>query len=367
MGVSGSCCRVSDVQAGRGEPVIEVTAAAHPNLAFVKYWGRRDDLLNLPLNGSISVNLSGATTTTSVDFDDGLAADEVLLNGEPADSTTVGRVTAHLDRVRTMAQVVSRARVVSRNDFPADVGFASSASAFAALSLAATRAAGITLCERDLSVLARKGSGSACRSIPDGFVEWLPGRDDVSSYARSLAPCGHWDLRIVTVAPETAPKLVSSLDGHRAAHTSPFYAARLAEIEHVLGRVRASLVTRDFQSLALAVEREALSLHAVAATSVVAHVPWLSGILYIEPATVRLMLAVQHWRRDGLAVAFTLDAGPSIHLLCEAGSLGDVRAAVTQEMDGIPHQLYVSHPGRGAWLKNETGEAEAPPDQTCSQ
>ena len=327
--------------------MLTATAAAHPNLAFVKYWGRRDAGLNIPENGSISVNLSGATTTTTVTFDEALGQDDVTLNDAPANTTTLERVGAHLDRVRALAGITARARVVSHNDFPADVGFASSASAFAALSLAATRAAGLNLDLHDLSVLARKGSGSACRSVPDGFVEWLPGWDDASSYARSLAPCDYWDLRVVTVALPGKPKLISSLAGHRAAPASPFYGARIREMPHTLDVVREALLVRDFASFGLAVEREAWSLHAVAMTSQSEGAPWLSGIFYMEPETVRLIQAVQLWRRDGLPVAFTLDAGPSVHLLCEGESLAAVLAAVTSAMVGVAHQVIVSHPGRG--------------------
>ena len=336
------------------------TAAAHPNLAFVKYWGRRDADLNIPENGSISVNLSGATTTTTVTYDEVLGQDAVTLNDVVANTPTLTRVSAHLDRVRALAGITTRARVVSHNDFPADVGFASSASAFAALSLAATRAAGLDLDLYDLSILARKGSGSACRSIPDGFVEWLPGWDDASSYARCLAPCNHWDLRVVTVVLPGRPKLISSLAGHRAAPTSPFYRARLKEMPHTLDLVRQALLARDFASFGLAVEREAWSLHAVAMTSHSEGAPWLSGIFYMEPATVRLIRAVQLWRRDGLPVAFTLDAGPSVHLLCEGSSLGAVLAAVPSAVAGTAPQVIVSRPGRGAWLVDEKDGAEAP-------
>jgi diphosphomevalonate decarboxylase len=342
------------------------TAAAHPNLAFVKYWGRRDAGLNIPENGSISVNLSGATTTTTVTFDEALGQDDVTLNDAPANTPTLARVGAHLDRVRALAGIAARARVVSHNDFPADVGFASSSSAFAALSLAATRAAGLDLDTHDLSVLARKGSGSACRSIPDGFVEWLPGWDDASSYARSLAPCDYWDLRVVTVALPSKPKLISSLAGHQAAPASPFYRARLKDVPHTLDVVRQALLARDFASFGLAVEREALSLHAVAMTSQSEGAPWLSGILYMEPETVRLIQAVQLWRRDGLPVAFTLDAGPSVHLLCEGESLAAVLAAVTSAMVGAAHQVIVSQPGRGAWLVDGSEGAEAPSDSSCT-
>jgi len=338
---------------------LSAIACAHPNLALVKYWGQRDAALNLPANGSLSLNLSGATTTTRVTFDTELVEDEVVINSEPADVVAHARVVAHLDRVRDLAGSTSRAQVISSNDFPANAGVASSAAAFAALSLAATHALGLELDERRLSILARKGSGSACRSIPGGFVEWVAGEDDASSYAFSLAPADFWDLRVVTVAWPGMRKRYSSLQGHRAAPTSPFYAARLAGIAHTLTEVRTALLTRDFAALGRAAEREAASLHAIAMTSTVAAYPWLSGLLYVAPETLRLVQAVQSWREAGLQVYATLDAGPSVHLLCLDEDEAAVRAAVAAAL-ADPHRVIISRPGRGAWVLQETAGAEGP-------
>ncbi len=326
------------------------TAAAHPNLALVKYWGQTDAALNLPTNDSISLNLSGATTTTTVTFDAALAADAVFLNGEACDPVTCARVSAHLERVRALAGLERRARVDSYNDFPAGAGVASSASAFAALSLAATRAAGLELDTRALSVLARKGSGSACRSIPGGFVEWVAAETDAASYARQLAPPAHWALRVLTVTFPGQPKAVSSLEGHRAAPTSPFFGARLVAVEGTLATVRRALRERDFAALGCAVEREALSLHALALTSRVAEQPWLSGIIYWQPETVALLRAVQAWRREGIPVYFSLDAGPSVHLLCEAETRPAVERVLAPAVEAWRGAYFVSEPGRGAWL-----------------
>ncbi len=337
---------------------MSATAAAHPNLALVKYWGRSDPALNIPANGSISVNLSGATTITSVAFDPALREDVVSVNGSPADVVAYRRVVAHLDRLRAMAGAMTRARVASTNDFPMAVGIASSASAFASLSLAASRALGLDLTSRQVSILARKGSGSACRSVPDGFVEWLRGHDDESSYAISLAKRDYWDLRILTIIISAEPKLISSLDGHRAARTSPFYAARLETIHQTLDTVRSALLARDFEALGMAAEREAMSLHAIAMTSRPEGYPWMSGIYYMAPETMRLIQAVQRWRAEGLAVYATLDAGPSLHLLCQAEDQERVARAVAA-LDGVPSAVLVSRPGRGAWLINETAEADA--------
>ncbi len=148
----------------------KATAVAHPNIAFVKYWGRIDDNLNLPANPSLSMNLAALRTVTTVEFRPELRSDQVVVDGSPASDPTGRRVTAHLDRVRAMSGIESRAQVASRNDFPAGTGLASSASAFAALSAAAARAAGLSLDEGALSRLARLGSGSACRSVPAGSL-----------------------------------------------------------------------------------------------------------------------------------------------------------------------------------------------------
>jgi diphosphomevalonate decarboxylase len=327
-----------------------VTAAAHPNLALVKYWGNIDDALNLPANPSLSVNLSGAMTVTSVAFLADADVDSVTINGQDAAPAAYERVVRHLDRVRSLAGLTHRAVVASKNDFPASVGMASSASAFAALSLAATRAAGLELDEKRLSILARKGSGSACRSIPDGFVAWTAGSDDGSSFAYQIAPPDHWDLRIVSVLLHHPPKTISSSEGHRAARTSPFYEARLAALPGTFRDVKRSLLARDFRSFGWRVEREAISMHVVAMTAAVESADWLSGIYYWQPGTLRLMHAVQAWRRDGLDVTFTLDAGPTVHLICEARDQSRLERALNRLLPDVEGRYLVSEPARGAWV-----------------
>ena len=168
----------------------EITAIAHPNIAFIKYWGNRDEALRLPANGSISMNLAGLQTRTTVHVDVNLPTDKLTLNDQSLDGPPLERVTTFLDVIRSMANVDGYAHVSSENNFPMGAGIASSASAFAALSLAASAAYGLVLDEAALSRLARRGSGSACRSVPGGFVEWLAGDGDESSHARSIAPGG---------------------------------------------------------------------------------------------------------------------------------------------------------------------------------
>jgi len=170
------------------------TAIAFPNIAFIKYWGNRNDQLRLPVNGSISMNLDGLFTQTTVTFETNLDKDILTLNDQIADQQATARISSFLDLVRNLAKNDLKAHVVSTNNFPTGAGIASSASAFAALSLAATAAIGLNLSEAELSRLARRGSGSACRSVPGGFVEWRAGNSDLDSYAISIAGPDHWTL-----------------------------------------------------------------------------------------------------------------------------------------------------------------------------
>ncbi len=320
---------------------LEATAEAKSNIAFIKYWGNRNAVQRVPLNDSVSMNLDHATTTTTVEFDEGLAEDQVSIGGKETNEAARKRVIDHLDRVRALAHLTAHARVESHNDFPTGVGIASSASAFAALSLAATRAAGLELSERDLSMLARQASGSASRSVPAGFVEWISGSDPGHSYAVSIAPPDHWDLHDIIAVVSTEEKPVSSTEGHAAATTSLFLPERLNALPARFHRVRRAILSKDLQLLGPAIEEEAIELHVVAMTS---HPP----IFYWMPGTIGVIRAVQRWRADGLAVYFTLDAGPNVHLICEGKDVERVTSLVRE----IPEvqQIISNAPGGAARL-----------------
>ncbi|MDE3091660.1 MAG: diphosphomevalonate decarboxylase [Chloroflexota bacterium] len=322
-------------------PIQKATSCANSNIAFIKYWGNRDAAQRVPLNDSISMNLDHATTTTTVAFDAGLNEDQVVIGGAEAQGATRVRVVAHLDRVRALAHSDSRARMESRNTFPAGVGVASSASGFAALSLAATHAAGLALNERELSILARQGSGSACRSIPAGFVEWIAGSSSEDSYAISIAPPAHWGLCDVVAVVSTEEKQVGSTDGHAAAATSPFLATRLGALPSRFHRVRRAVLAKDLALLGPAIEEDAIELHFIAMTS---HPP----ITYWTPGMVRVIQSMQRWRADGLAVYFTLDAGPNVHLICESKDAEQV-AALARAVPDV-QQVIVNSPGGAATI-----------------
>jgi diphosphomevalonate decarboxylase len=326
------------------------TAVAHANLAFVKYWGKRDAALNIPLNNSISMNLSEARTTTSVEFDTTLANDRVELDGAGASEGFSNRVSRHLDRLRALADSSAKARVATHNSFPASTGFASSASGFAALTLAAAAALDLSLSERALSILARQGSGSACRSIPTGFVEWQAGSTDSDSYAESIAAPDHWDLVDIAVLVTESAKQVPSSQGHLLALNSPFWEARQVLLPDRLARVRKAILERDFYSFGCEIEAEAMAMHAIMLTSAYAgNQAWHSGIYYISPDTLELLIAVQRWRDEGLEVYFTLDAGPTVHLMCPGQAASEVVAAV-DNLARPDWSIIKSAPARGAYL-----------------
>ena len=197
------------------------TAVAHPNIAFIKYWGNRDSVLRIPLNGSISMNLAGLETRTSVRFDESLSADHLVLNGQAQAGKPLERVSAFMDVIRRLAGLSRFAQVVSENNFPLGAGIASSASAFAALALAGSQAAGLNLPEKVLSRLARLGSGSAARSVPGGFVEWQAGYVDEDSFAYSIARPEYWNLVDVIAIVDPLEKATGSSEGHNLAATSP--------------------------------------------------------------------------------------------------------------------------------------------------
>jgi diphosphomevalonate decarboxylase len=285
-----------------------VTAIAHPNIALIKYWGNLDDTLRIPSNGSISMNLAALETRTTVQIDDSLSADQVMLNSQPANARDYARITTFLDIIRAKAKAHSYLRMESANNFPTGSGIASSASGFAALALAGATVYGLALDEPALSRLARRGSGSACRSIPAGFVEWRPGHADEDSYAFSLAVPGHWDLVDLVALVDEGQKKTGSTEGHPTARSSPLQSARVEDAERRLALCRHAIARRDFEALTRVAEQDCLMMHAVMLTST-------TVLIYWQPATLQVMQVVIQMRGEGLPAFFTIDAGANVHVL----------------------------------------------------
>jgi len=260
------------------------------------------------MNGSISMNLDGLTTRTTVSFQPSLPYDELIINGHEIRGAGLERVSSILEIVRGMANIKDRAEVITENNFPSGAGIASSASAFAALALASSKAAGLTLSEGQLSRLARRGSGSASRSIPGGFVEWQAGTTDEDSFAFSIAPPDHWELVDLIAIVSASHKKTGSTEGHAVAPTSPLQAARVTDAPRRLEFCRNAILNRDFNSFASIVELDSDMMHAVMMTS-------SPALHYWKPASLAVMDAVRAWRMDGVPVCYTVDAGANVHVL----------------------------------------------------
>ena len=317
------------------------TAIAHPNIAFIKYWGNRDRTLRLPENGSISMNLEELTTRTQVTFDPNLPSDIFDLNGHRQSGQSAQRVINHLNLLRGLRGIGTKAYIKSENNFPEGAGIASSASAFAALTIAGIRALGIELPEKDLSRLARRGSGSACRSIPTGFVEWYRGASDIDSYAVSIASPDFWDLSDLVVIIDEKHKVTGSSEGHDLAKTSALQSARVMDADKRIERCRDAIQTKDFDLLADTIELDCNMMHAVMMTST-------PPIFYWNPYTIEIITAVHAWRKSGIPVAYTIDAGPNVHIICDSS----VEPLISEKISHLKwvKQLLIAHPGGPAKL-----------------
>jgi diphosphomevalonate decarboxylase len=322
------------------------TAQAFANIAFIKYWGNRDNTLRIPANGSISMNLDGLYTRTTVSFQPSLPYDELIINGHEVTGPGLERISSILDLIRDLSHVTDRAEVITENNFPSGAGIASSASAFAALALAGSKAAGLELGERKLSRLARRGSGSAARSIPGGFVEWQAGTRDEDSLAFSIAEPSHWDLVDCIAIVSMAHKKTGSTEGHGIAGTSPLQAARVADAPRRLEICCKAILERDFNAFASIVELDSDMMHAVMMTSTPA-------LHYWKPASLEVMNCVRGWRTEGIPVCYTVDAGPNVHVICPETEAHIIEKRL-REIKGVENVLVARAGGPAKIVENDS-------------
>lgn len=330
---------------------LSVTARAGTNIALVKYWGKRDPILNLPATGSLSLTLANFGSETTVRFapDAGAAegGDLITLDGVPAPPLFAQRVRRFLDLIRQEARVGLPATVATRNSVPTAAGLASSAAGFAALALAASRAAGMKLPPPELSALARQGSGSAARSIFGGFVEMAAGElsDGSDACAQALLPAAAWDVRLLVAITAEGPKAIASGEAMElTAKTSPYYPGWLQSVPQDLAVARAAVVAKDLAELGRVAERSAMRMHACA---MAADPP----ILYWNGATLAAMETVRRLRADGNEAFFTIDAGSHVKVLCAAADAAKVEPALAAT-PGVLRTLVLA-PGPGAEVVRE--------------
>lgn len=302
---------------------MKATAEANPNIALIKYWGKADVALNLPVTGSLSLTLDAAPTRTTVELDESLTADEVVLGGTVLSGRPADRVERFLDLVRTASGRTERARVDSVNLIPTGAGLASSASGFAALAAAASAAYGLDLDGRALSRLARRGSGSASRSIFGGLVRWYPGVDDESSYAEPVDSAG-LELAMVVAIIAAGPKSISSTEAmNRTTSTSPFYPGWAESTPEQLDVMLEAIAYADFTAVGELTESNSLRMHATMAGA------W-PPVRYPTAASVALLDATRGLRADGIEAYATMDAGPNVKVLCRPVDAARVEARLAE-------------------------------------
>src|SRR5690625_431999 len=321
---------------------MKATAKAHTNIALIKYWGKRNEELILPTNNSLSITLDGLYTETTVQFKESLTEDVFLLNDERISGIPYDQVTAYLDLFRDyVGKRNVFAEVNSTNHVPTAAGFASSASGFAALAAATSKALNLSLSDEELSKFMRRGSGSACRSIYGGFVEWQKGEkeDGSDSFAVQVAPQEHWDLRVAAVVLNAKEKSVSSRVGmKRTVDTSIFYDAWIDNVAHDLREIKAGIAARDFEKVGEIAEANCLKMHA---TTLGATPPFT----YWQNVTMDVMQTIWQLREKGILAYFTIDAGPNVKVLYEPENELKVMQAL-QDIEGVS-DVIVSKVGSG--------------------
>lgn len=289
------------------------------------------------------MNLSDLLTTTTVEFSSEYKEDSITINGvqEPNDGS---RAIKHLDRIRKLSNISDKAKVVTNNNFPTGTGLSSSASGFAALTVAGAKAAGLNLSEKELSILARQGSGSACRSIPNGFAEWLDGDTSETSYAVSLYGPDYWDIVDVVAVVSKNKKEVSTTEGQKLVGSSPFFPVRLERIKDKIKLIKQYMAEKNFQAFGEVLEAEALELHSIMLTS-------KPSLIYLLPASLKIMHLIKKWRAEGLTVYFTVNTGQDIHLICQKK---DVQSLVNK-INGVEEvkETIVNYPSGGAHLTED--------------
>lgn len=325
---------------------MKATAIANANIALIKYWGKRNKDLILPFNNSISMTCDGLHSKTTVEFGY-FDQDTITINDEELKKDEKD-IMGHIDRIRNMAGIKERAKIVSESNFPVAAGLASSASGLAALSLAASKAAGLSLNDKELSILSRLGSGSASRSICEGFAEWHKGRHDdgSDSFAECIAPKTHWpEFRMLACIVSEDKKPVGSRAGMaQTVATSPYYQGWLASVDDDLNAMRNGIKKKDFTTVGSVAEHNALKMHATMMTT-------KPSIIYWTPATMTVVHSVMRWREEGLESYFTMDAGPQVKVLCLEKDQKELERRLN-ELDAI-FRTIVCKPGDGAKIVSD--------------
>ena len=314
----------------------KITARAHTNIALVKYWGKENEELIIPANSSLSLTLDEFYTDTSVQFDETLQSDEVTLNDKTVEDI---KITNFMNIIREKANIPYFARIESTNHVPTSAGLASSASAYAALSAAGSKAAGLNLSEKDLSRLARRGSGSATRSIFGGFAAWNKGTDDETSYGYSIEDPVKMDINMIAIILDNQPKKISSRKGMKISiETSPYYNSWIEQTKADFITISDAIKNNDFTTLGKTAELNAMRMHSLTLSSDPSY-------LYINSDSIEVINMVKELRENGIECYYTMDAGPNVKIICRNNNINAITKKLSSRFD--ENQIKVSGPGEG--------------------
>lgn len=337
-----------------------ITWKSPPNLAIVKYWGKREG--QIPMNPSVSFVLGNLASTTRIMYSTSISAGGLGLarfNGRTDERLTL-RLQNYLDGVYQIFPGLSKIRleVDTQNNFPHGAGIASSASGFSALAFGIASLAdelqeevlpGLNFLQK-ASWLARLGSGSAARSVFQGFCVWGETQlwaESSNLYAYPInadIPSIFNELRNTILVVSELPKAVSSTDGHRLMENHPYGHGRQKQAETNLQRLKLGLSNQDIYEFLLVAEEESLSLHAL----MLAASP---GYWLFKPETLMLMSIIRQFREDsGVATGFSLDAGANVHLLWFEKDREAIQQFLHDKISPIcpPERWLVSGIGYGA-------------------
>lgn len=320
---------------------MKATAQANTNIALIKYWGKRDEMLFLPMNSSISITLDHFYTETTVEYQEDLKSDVFTLDGIHGSEAELRKISKFMDKIRLATGTTLYAKITSQNHVPTAAGFASSASGYAALTAAAVKATGIEFNKQELSRLARQGSGSACRSIEGGFVLWDKGsrEDGLDSFGVQLRKETEWDISILSAVVDRNKKAISSREGmKRTVETSPFYSGWLNSIDQDIKTAKEAILEKDIYKLGEVMESNALKMHG---TMMGAFPP----VIYWNGGTMSIMNLIQELRGEGIPAYFTIDAGANVKIL----TLPSYVELVKEQLDSIPEvrNVILCNPGPG--------------------
>ena len=302
------------------------TARAHTNIALIKYWGKADDKLRLPLMSSLSMTLDAFYTDTSVEKTDG--ENQFFLNNQQQTAAASQRVFAYLKKLQARFHVTGNLIVKSVNHVPTSAGLASSSSAVAALAAAFCQCYDINIDLEDLSRLARIGSGSASRSVYGGFAVWQKGNSDETSYAYALDETPTMDLHLLAVELNTKQKKISSTYGMKDAQSSPFFRPWLERNDSELNEMIKAIKSNDFTALGQLAELNANEMHAINLTA-------QPEFTYFEPQTIQAIKLVEQLRTEGIECYYTIDAGPNIKVLCQLRNSKDIIQRFSSEFNNV--------------------------------